>query len=205
MFPAKLSFVLANALAGLLWFQPAQLQEHSEIDSGTPSLDAARSLDEKIIAIREADMSRTRPPGAADSVDVTDTEMESFVIYAMADEIPARVDSIDVAIESGMISAATELTFDSEESTGNVIIDMLMESTHSLFVKGMLEGSGGRGKFQLSQVRVDGFPVPLIIVELLVDRFVTPRYPQVDLDEPFDIPWGIEAIILSDGLATITY
>ena len=205
MFPAKLSFVLAPALAWLLSFEAAKLQDPSEIDSGTLSLEAAQSLEEKIIVIREADMSRSRPPSAADTVEVTETEMESFVVYAMADEIPARVDSIDVEIESGMISAATELTFDSEESTGNVVIDMLIESTHSLFVKGMLEGSGGRGKFQLSQVRVDGFPVPLIIVELLVDRFVTPRYPQVDLDEPFDIPWGIEAIILSDGLVTITY
>jgi hypothetical protein len=38
-----------------------------------------------------------------------------------------------------------------------------------------------------------------------VDRYVTPKYPKVDLSEPFDIPWGIEELVLTSNLVTLTY
>ena len=131
--------------------------------------------------------------------------MESFVFFSMGDEIPARVDSIDVTVGAGTIAAATELTFDSEESSGNPIVDLLLESPHSLFVKGALEGHAGEGAFELQQVRVEGFPVPIVIVELLIDRYVNPRFPEVDLAEGFLLPWGIEEIVLTPEGAEITY
>ena len=169
------------------------------------NLEAANSLFDKIIAIRNAENSSTRSLDEATTILVTETEMESFVFFSMGDEIPARVDSIDVTVGAGTIAAATELTFDSEESSGNPIVDLLLESPHSLFVRGALEGHAGEGTFELQQVRVDGFPVPIVIVEVLIDRYVNPRFPEVDLDEGFLIPWSIEEIVLTPDGAEITY
>jgi hypothetical protein len=34
---------------------------------------------------------------------------------------------------------------------------------------------------------------------------VKPKYPDVDLKEPFDLPWGIDAIDVLQSKAKITY
>ena len=196
-------FLLAVSLSVLLTIS-LDARQSSEPPANL-NLEAANSLFDKIVAIRDAENSSTRSLDEAATILVTETEMESFVFFSMGDEIPARVDSIDVTVEAGTIAAATELTFDSEASSGNPIVDLLLQSPHSLFVKGALEGHDGEGTFRLQQVRVDGFPVPVVVVEILVDRYVNPRFPEVDLDEGFLIPWGIEEIVLTPDGAEITY
>lgn len=201
----RLSLCSVAVLFGVFLAGSVKAQESSETTPPNVSPGAADSLWGKIVAIREAESSATRDPGAATSIRVTDVEMESFVFFSMKDEIPARVRLIDVTIESGTISAFTELRFDTQEGSGNPIVDILLQNPHSLFVKGALEGHAGEGTFQLQQVRVDGFPVPIAVVEVLIDQFVKPRFPRVDLDEGFLIPWGIDAIALDPEGAIITY
>ncbi len=169
-----------------------------------PSPEAADALGVKIALIRQAASDAARP-AAADSVQVREVEMESFVLYRMGEEIPPRVDAIDVNVRDAVISAEAELTFDAENRTGNVIVDTLLAGTHTVFVEGRLQGRQGRGEFELREVRIDDFTVPLTVIQVLVSRFVTPRYPAVDLDEPFDIPWGIEEIRLLPGRAEFDY
>jgi hypothetical protein len=52
---------------------------------------------------------------------------------------------------------------------------------------------------------VDGIPVPIVLIETLVDRYVKPKSPDVKLDEPFMMPWGIEDLTITNGKATIVY
>ena len=72
-------------------------------------------------------------------------------------------------------------------------------------MKGKLAAAGGRGRFELQTVRLDGIPVPTILIETLVDRYVKPEHPEVDLNEEFQMPWGIDDITITTGKATITY
>ena len=198
------SGLLAGALLGLV----SWVQQGSPSVSQEPFLEvspeAADSLSAKIASIRRAESDPERKGSATTTIEITEIEMESFLLYEMEDDIPATVESIDVGIGAETISVLTQVTFSAEE-TGNFLLDFLMGGTHSLFVEGRLEAEEGRGKFELRGVRVDGLPVPIVLVEALIDRFVTPRYPKVDLDKPFDVPWGVEEVVLSPGLATITY
>jgi hypothetical protein len=123
----------------------------------------------------------------------------------MEEDIPPKVESIDVTVGTGRIRAVTELFFDEEQATGNPLVDAVLLGTHRLALGGMLSGAAGRGTFELEEVRVDGIPVPLAFIDLLVTRFVKPNYPDVDLDAPFDLPWGIETVELVDGHARIAY
>jgi hypothetical protein len=54
-------------------------------------------------------------------------------------------------------------------------------------------------------VKVDGIPVPLVLIETLIDKYVKPKYPEVDLKEPFPMPWGMESLTITTGKATIAY
>ena len=72
-------------------------------------------------------------------------------------------------------------------------------------MKGALKASQGRGKFDLLEVRVDGIPVPMILIQSLFDKYVKPKYPDAYLKEPFDLPWGIEELTLEKGKTLVSY
>ena len=162
----------------------------------------AASLQQKIDAIQAAEKNgNDRAPA---TVVVSEVELESYVLYEMRDEIPARIDSLDVQLSDGAVAADTKLTFASD-ATGNPLMDVLIAGTHNLFVKGKLAAKAERGRFELQEVKVDGIPVPLILIEALISRYVNPKYPDVDLNEDFPMPWGIDALTITPGKATIVY
>lgn len=164
---------------------------------------SAKSLQDKIDAIKKARETPDRAPGAS-RVELSEAELESYMLFSLKDEIPAQMDSFDVQLEPGTVAAQTQLTFPAN-ATRNPIIDVVLGGTHELFVKGALAGAEGRGKFDLVEIRVDGIPVPKILIESLFEKYVKPKYPDADLKEPFDLPWGIEDLTIEQGKATVAY
>jgi hypothetical protein len=163
---------------------------------------SAKALQVKIDAIQAAETAKNRQ--GTETIEVSETELESYVLYSMRDLIPARVDSIDVQLSEGAVAADTKLTFPSD-STGNPLVDAVVGGTHTFFLKGKLAAKEKRGRFELQEVKVDGIPVPLILIETLVEKYVKPMYPNVDLKEPFPMPWGMESLVITPGKATIVY
>jgi hypothetical protein len=167
-----------------------------------PSEQAAKSLQSKIDTIKAArDVSSSRPRQA---IEVSEAELESYVLFHLRDDIPARLDAVDVQLTEGAVAADTKMTFP-PDTTGNAVTDLLISGTHSFFVKGKLSAAGTRGKFELEEVKVDGIPVPNVLIEMLITRYVKPKYPDVDLNAPFTMPWGIESLVITPGKTTIVY
>jgi hypothetical protein len=115
-----------------------------------------------------------------------------------------KLESIRVHLTPGTIAADARLTIP-PGGTGNMLVDALVDGTHNLVIKGKLTSARGVGKFDLQEVTVDGIPVPNIVIDALLKRYVKPKYPDVDLKEPFDLPWGIDAIDVLQSKAKITY
>ena len=200
-------FVLAGIVlvgigaAGLFAFHSMRAQEAP----GTVrvSKKSAQSLQNKIDHIKKSDES---PAASRKTVEteVTESELESYVVYAMKEDIPVQLDSFTVHLAPGTVAADTQMTFTSN-TTGNPLVDALMGGTHNMSVKGHLSGAEGVGKFNLDEVQLDGIPVPKILIQTLVEKYVKPKYPEVDLKAPFDLPWGIRSIDIVPGKARIVY
>jgi hypothetical protein len=137
-------------------------------------------------------------------MDLSESELESYALFALRERLPIQVDSIDLHLGEGSIGSNTRLTFTST-ATGNPIWDSLANGTHDLFIKGRLVGEDGRGKFDLEEARIDGIPVPAVLIHVLFDTYVTPEYPQADIKAPFDLPLGIQQIRIVSGKATVAY
>jgi hypothetical protein len=194
---AAVVLVALTAVVALRFFAAESVSAQNDVSEKT-----SRVLQSKIDTIKAAEKDgNSRPPRI---VEVSEPELESYVIYGLKDDIPARVDSIDVQLTEGAVAADTKLTFP-PDATGNAIVDAFVSGTHTFFLKGKLAASAGRGRFELVEVKVDGIPVPNILIETLIDRYVKPKYPQVDLKEPFPMPWGMESLGITPGKATITY
>jgi hypothetical protein len=164
---------------------------------------AAQSLQMKIDAIKKAAGTAGHKRGSA-HVELSEDELESYVLYSLKEDIPAQIDSIDIQLAPDTVSAGTQITFTSN-ATGNAVVDALVGGTHNLFLKGKLVGHEGRGKFDLQEIQVDGIPVPNVLIQALIKRYVKPKYPEVDLNQPFDLPWEIQEIKLEQGRATVIY
>ena len=191
--------VLAGAvvIVGLRFFNAEPISAQNGV-----SVQTAEILDKKIEKVKAAGREGSRPN--RETVEISEAELESYVLHGLRDDIPARVDSIDVQLTEGAISADTKLTFPAN-STGTSMVDILLAGTHSFFVKAKLVASAGQGRFDLQEVKVDGIPVPTILVESLIERYVKPKYPQVDIREPFTMPWGIESLTITPGKTTVVY
>ena len=135
---------------------------------------AADSLARKINTIRAVEFLPERPSGQ-EVLTVIDVEIESFILYSMVDEIPPQVELIGITLDDGLISTDVELTMDEESSSGNAVVDGLLSGTHRLLIGGSLKGQDGNGNFELREVRLDGIPIPLFVVNLIVEEFVAPR------------------------------
>jgi hypothetical protein len=166
-----------------------------------PTRQAAEELQVKIDTIQKASTIEPRDP---EQMEVSDLELESYVLFSLKEQIPARVDSFDVQLTRDTVAADTRLTFASN-STRNPVIDALIAGTHDVFLKGKFSARDGMGKFDLEQVRVDGIPVPKSVIQALVERYVNPKHPDVDLNSPFEMPWGIENLTIRQDKASIVY
>jgi len=194
---AAVVVVALAAVAALRFFAVEPVSAQNDVSEKTSKI-----LQTKIDTVRAAEKDdKNRAPL---KVEVSEPELESYVIYGLKDDIPARVDSIDVQLTEGAVAADTKLTFP-PDATGNPLVDAFVSGTHTFFLKGKLAASAGQGRFELLEVRVDGIPVPNVLIETLIAKYVKPKYPDVDLKEPFPMPWGMESLVISPGKATITY
>jgi hypothetical protein len=162
----------------------------------------AQVFQAKVDAIKKAASAPDRT--SSELVEVTEADLESYILHVLKKDIPAQVDSFDVQLTDGAIAADTRMTFGATP-TSNPLVDVLISGTHRLFLKGQLSAVGGMGRFTLVEARVDGIPVPVVLIETLIDKYVKPRYPQVKLNEPFTVPWGIDELTISSGRARILY
>jgi hypothetical protein len=186
------ALIAIGGLAGLTVFKG--VFGNNEAAAREVSEASSRSLESKMTAVKKAN---SASKGRHSGVDVFETELDSYVLYSLRKNMPVQLNSIDVKLTTGSISANADIAFAPSDS--------LFGGSHTVFIKGRLTGRNGRGKFDLDDVRLDGIPVPHFLMDVLLDRYVRTKYPGVDLKEPFDLPWGIEDLTIGQGKARVEY
>ena len=189
------------AIAGFVAFRTTAAKEPAG-KTAQVSPKAAKTLQQKIDAIKAAEDDPKHKDGTV--VELSESELESYLLYSLKEEIPAQVDSADVQLAQDVVALDTQITF-TNNATGNPVVDALLGGTHNLFVKGKFIAHERRGKFDLQEVRVDGIPVPNVLIQTLIKKYVNPKYPEVDLNEPFEMPYGIEELKVEPAKATVVY
>jgi hypothetical protein len=65
-------------------------------------------------------------------------------------------------------------------------------------------GSGGQGKVHVRAVSIDGIDIPQIALEFFLNKYITPKYPNVGMDSVFRLPCKIDLAIVGYHKLTIT-
>jgi hypothetical protein len=68
---------------------------------------------------------------------------------------------------------------------------------------GILEAEDGRGRYRLVGLSLDGVTFPAMLLDSLMDRLIEATQLPVDPRKPFTMPYGIKAVTINPGRATI--
>ena len=106
-----------------------------------------------------------------------------------------RNEHIDLGPGTADGNALVDLTKISKAKNGvNPLIARLIEGERPLKVSIRVDSSNGRATVFLSRVELSGVAIDGSILDFLIKHFVQPRYPDIKLNEPFDLDFNIDHI-----------
>jgi hypothetical protein len=143
------------------------------------------------------------------STPVTDAEVNSYLRYHAADEIPVGVLEPTVnALGEGRVSGRAVVDLDAvRKQKTRGWLDPLGYMTGRLPVTaaGRLTTKDGKGQFHLESAEISGVTVPKAMLQELVGYYSrTPENPRgIDMDAPFELPARIQEIRVGTGTSTV--
>jgi hypothetical protein len=147
---------------------------------------------------------------AGTRTEISETEVNSYLRYGLADAMPAGVtDPAVVIVGGGRLSgrAVVDLSRAAKETGSGGLFDPLTYLTGRLPVAaaGVLHTKGGAGTFELESASVSGVPIPKRLLQEILTAYSrsASRPGGLSLDEPFALPAGIREIEITPGQAVI--
>ncbi len=159
------------------------------------------SIDRKIARL-EAN-GRAAHPSANPTV-LTEAEINA---YLASDEVemPAGVQSVRLSGTVGAVSGTARVDFDQVRTgthSSNPLLS-IFSGIHEVAVETHAYGRGGQGYLHVDSVSIDGIEVPHFVLELFVEKYLTPRYPQIGMDSRFPLPDRIDTAVVGQHQVTL--
>jgi hypothetical protein len=175
-------------------------------DLRTSKRDAA-TLKQKVATINEQ---AERPGRAARRTIVTETEVNSYLVYEAREQIPVGVVEPSISVLGpGRLSGRAIVDLDAvrKQKAPTSLLDPMNYLVGRLAVTavGILKTANGIGRFDLESSSVGSVPVPKILLQEIVGYYSrTPEKPAgISLDDPFPLPARIREIQVERGQAII--
>ena len=169
--------------------------------SGGASAQPASALQQKIAKI-EANGAKPHPDPAPTVL--TEAEVNAYLASGEL-KMPAGVESVRVNGEGGQISGTAKVDFDQVRAgvrSSNPLLS-LFSGVHDVEVATHAYGEAGLGYVQVDSVSLDGVEVPRFLLELFVEKYLTPRYPEIGLDSKFRLPDRIDSARVGEHKVTL--
>jgi hypothetical protein len=164
----------------------------------------ADSMDKKIAAVRE-NGAKERP--SAKTTVFTQEEVNAYFAERRVPKMPEGVRSVTFALSPDSVLAKARIDFDDitrSRRTSNPLM-YLFSGVHNVEVVAKTGNAGpGAVHVAVESVTIDGVSVPRMALQFFVDRFVNPKYPQVDLDQDYKLPAKMDAVVIGQGKGTVT-
>jgi hypothetical protein len=136
---------------------------------------------------------------------VTEEEMNAWLAENRA-RLPRGVDSLRLdGTGPGALAGHASVDFD-ELTAGRRDANPLLRlfsGTHEIEVAALGEGKGGGALIRVQSVIINGVPVPRMALELFIERYVKPRWPNVGMETRFRMPSRVDSAAVDSDKITI--
>jgi hypothetical protein len=160
----------------------------------------------RIVAVGQTPPGKTRKP---ESTQITDAELNSYLRYHAADQIPVGiVDPWISAVSAGKVSGSATVDLDAvrkQKQRGWLDPMGYLSGRLPLTARGRLTTQNGVGRFELEGAELSGVTIPKTVLQELLSFYSrTPEDPDgINMDDPFNLPVQIREIRVGAGTATI--
>jgi hypothetical protein len=79
----------------------------------------------------------------------------------------------------------------------------LLAGEREVVIRTRIQSSGGTATVFLERVEVSGVPIEGQALDFLIDNYLIPRYPDAKINRPFELPYGIDSLKVSPGVAYV--
>lgn len=162
----------------------------------------ADSLQKKLDHIRE---NGQKPQPDQTPTVMTEEEINDYFAAGRV-KLPQGVKKVTLEGRSGMVTGHATIDFDeirAGQHSPNPLLS-IFNGTHNVQVEADASGANGKAKVHVRQVSIDGIDVPHIALEYFVNKYVTPKYPNVGIDSTFALTNRIDIAIIGYHKLTLT-
>jgi hypothetical protein len=134
------------------------------------------------------------------------TEKEINAYFAAGKmQLPRGVRSVRFQSEPGVVRGTARVDFEQVKagiSSYNPLLSVFT-GVHDVVVVARANGAGGQGLVQVDSVSLDGIDVPRFALQLFVEKYVQPKYPDIGLNSRFQLPDRIDRAIVGQHKLTV--
>jgi hypothetical protein len=166
--------------------------------SGSPEL---KSAERKIDHVE----SNGRSPKPSQTPTLfTEAEVNAYLASDNV-RLPEGVESVKLEGEDGVITGNARVDFDRvrEGSHSSNPLLSVFSGVHDVMVVAHAHGAQGRGHVHVDSVSIDDMEVPHFVLQLFVDKFLTPKYPDLGIDSQFALADRIDSATVGNHELTI--
>lgn len=156
----------------------------------------ASSMDRKLAHIRAN--GKLAHPNQTPTV-ITEQEVNAYLASG-AVKLPAGVQSVKLIGETGIVNGTAQVDFDKVREgihSSNPLLS-IFSGMHEVQVATHAYGESGIGYVHVDLVSLDGVEVPHFVLELFVEKYVTPRNTQIGLDSKFKLSDRIDSAMVGE-------
>jgi hypothetical protein len=110
-------------------------------------------------------------------------------------QLPEGVQSVHVTGEDGAITGTAQIDFDQIKSGNRSSNPMLLifSGTHDVQVNAHAHGQNHQGHVHVDSVFLDGVEIPEFVLQLFVQKYLQPKYPNIGIDSQFPLPDKVDS------------
>ncbi len=137
----------------------------------------------------------------------SDREINSYLRYQLSALYPKGLDEVRVQILDDAVQVKAKVNFDDLQAgikAGKVtVMSSLFSGVHEIELAGKLTARNGEGSYEILGFSLDRTEIPRPLIDLLVKKYVVPKYPDAAPDKIFALPYGIDRIECMQGKIAI--
>jgi hypothetical protein len=158
---------------------------------------AYRSIQQKLAYLK---LNAAKPHPDPKPVELTEPEVNAYFAEGGV-KLPKGVSQVRLASRPGVIDGHARVDFEPimQGRNPNNPLYGLFSGQHDVHVVAGAVGSNGVATLQVQTVEMDGAEVPRWALEFFVQRYLTPRYPNVGMTSTFKMPLRIDSATVETG------
>jgi len=165
--------------------------------SARPSRAEADAFSRKLEKLVAGEKART-----TNTVEFRQSEVDAYVQHELAPLFPKGLEQVEVRLQQGLVAGSARINFDTLETgngKSNPLLSALLRGQHLLDVVASVKTQNGTGSYEVSKVLLDQREIPKPLVDLLIQKYVVPKYPAAKPNTPFPLPYNVDRADLQPG------